>query len=188
MRRIIVFVILLQSCLGARMLWAQSPADRSGEYLHRGVQTAADLLMPGRKQLREGARVRGTLFAGLGFVGVVSLTAAQWTYARKTELANAFEADYRAGVGGLWPLRDFVDQEGFVTDWGLYRRWQSTHASAQNVADLRTVMFWSVAGLYALNAVDVIVGRSGKEKVRALPMLESGAGGMTSGIRLQIEM
>ena len=189
MRRIVLFVfVLLLGGLNSSLSQAQPLAEPSPVPLPRGLETAADLLVPGRKQLREGARVRGAVFAGLGFTGVVSLSVAQWTYARKVDIANAFETDYRTQIAGLRPLKDFADEQGYVTEWDLYRRWQSTHDSARDFEHIRAVVLWSVAGIYVLNAVDVVLGAGGKRRVRAVPLVDSGAGGKISGIRFQIEI
>lgn len=157
LRRLVV-LLALAVCATPATQAQEVVAQDSGVTVVRAPRggSIANLFLPGRAQLREGSRAKGMLFLTLGFAGVVTSSALQWTYQRKVDISNSYEADYASQVGALKPLREYEDAAGYLTRWDVYRRWQEAYASANDMRSARNIALWSTLGVFVLNAADVL--------------------------------
>lgn len=117
------------------------------------------LLLPGRSQLKLGRRATGTGLATAAFISVLGLGGTQWLFARQTEQAVYLQEEY-ANAALLYPLSDYIDAEGFVTEWKVYRDWENAYNDAKRMRRFRTYALAGVGVVYLLNAADVIRHRS----------------------------
>jgi len=127
------------------------------------------LLIPGRAQFRAGQRGKGSLLTTVAFISVLSFGGSQWLYARQTEQAASLERQYMADIETLYPLADYADADGYVTNWSVYRDWENAYDDARKMRTYRMYALMGVGVVYLVNAVDVYFGK--RSNNRLTPMI-----------------
>jgi hypothetical protein len=139
------------------------------------------LLLPGRQQLHGGARAKGALIATAAFLSVLSLGGTQWLYARETEQAASYQAEYEEQSASLYPLKDFTDAQGYVTNWVVYQNWTNAYQDARRMRNIRNYALIGVGAIYVINATDVLLTRRRDRHLTASVSCAPGGGCMLGG-------